>query len=109
VNNASGRVEVLKKRHRWLLLSGLGVISFLVWALVGMAIGGMASLKDSNANHYFLTQHGRRTEVSRGVWIYSLVHSASQLITFPLAIVAGFKARDDDDDETWSIRGRGAA
>jgi len=80
--------------------------SFLLFCLVGSLIGGSAMYGASQDHHYFVGQFGRLTEVPFGLWLYSWAHTLSQLVTFPLGIVAAFRSRAPE--KSWSRRGGGA-
>ena len=54
---------------------------------------------------YYLTDHGRRTKVSRQVWAYSRVHRRSVDITHPIGMFVGegliiYAIRSKPDDRT---------
>ena len=55
-----------------------------------VALGGDAVSGKAEAGHYYLSNHGRLTEVSGQVFTYSRVHTYSVFITHPLALLAGF-------------------
>jgi hypothetical protein len=87
------RIEELDRRSRWLLIEGICIGSFLLFSVIGMFIGGSAMLGASHGDHYFVGQHGHLTEVPFGLWLYSWVHTLSQAVTFPLAVVSAFRSR----------------
>ncbi len=74
-----------RRRNRicvWLIIFGLG--NFLIYAVVYAIIGGDAQNGGiSDDGTYFVRGHhvhrlqGYEQEVSRGVWIYSYIHSIS--------------------------------
>lgn len=72
----------------WII--ALGLANFLGYALLYDFIGGEAvngairsAVGDDGAArlHYYLTDSGKETEVGRGMWIYSAVHSISIWVT----------------------------
>ncbi len=68
----------------------IGILNFLVFVVLALAIGGDA-LNGHEANgHYYLANHGELTEVCQFVFIYSQVHAMSLFITHPLAMIGGF-------------------
>jgi hypothetical protein len=64
------------------------LLNFTVFCLVGMAIGGTAVTGKVEGGRYYVANHGRLTEVSREVWVYSDRHTRSTWITHPLAVLA---------------------
>ena len=101
------KLKALGNRGRWLAIQAICGSNFLVWAFVGAWLGGSALLGGSDGTHFFLGQGGVLTEVSQSIYAYSWIHTLSQVITFPLAVVAAFKLHQRSD-EPWSVRGRGA-
>ena len=65
----------------------LGIVNFMVFWVVSVCLGGDALNGGSADGHYFLDRN-HRTEVSSGVWHYSLIHAKSQKVTILLAIVS---------------------
>jgi hypothetical protein len=68
----------------------LAVVNFIVFWAIDSRLGGDAFNGQRTGDRYFLSQGGRLTEVSRGVFRYSQVHIASVLVTFPGAMVAAW-------------------
>ena len=72
-----------------ILIIVIGLANFLAYAVVYMSVGGdamngfvRALTADGRTDlHYYLVRHGEDFEVSRGVWIYSAVHSISIWVT----------------------------
>jgi hypothetical protein len=80
-------------RYRCLLaVCGLGVLNFVIFVIVAVAIGGDAVNGKAVGGHYYLASHGKLTEVSEAVYTYSLWHVRSLLVTHPLAILTGYLA-----------------
>jgi len=68
----------------------IGFLNFLLFALVSLCLGGDALNGKVENGHYYLANHGRYTEVSYFVFMYSKIHGTSVFITQPLMLVAGF-------------------
>jgi hypothetical protein len=62
-----------------------GLLNFLIFWHVSVAIGGDASSGTVANGKYFVSSHGRLTEVSPATWRYSYVHKISIWVTHPLA------------------------
>jgi hypothetical protein len=67
----------------------LGWLNFMAFWFAAVALGGDAVSGKSEAGHYYLSSHGRLTEVSGPVFAYSRVHTYSVFVTHPLALLAG--------------------
>src|SRR5690242_14800961 len=65
-----------------------GFANFIAFIAVDILIGGDALAGDEDDGRYFLSSHGRLTEVSQAVFVYSKWHATSIWITHPLAIAA---------------------
>ena len=78
----------------WVIV--LGLANFLAYTIAyeligGEAIHGGVRLEQTDGGpvrHYYLTDVGARTEVSRCVWIYSAVHSTSIWATMGAVLLA---------------------
>ena len=80
-------------RYRCLLaLCALGVLNFLAFVIVAVAIGGDAVNGKTIGGHFYLGCHGKLTEVSEAVYAYSLWHVRSVFATHPLAMLTGYLA-----------------
>jgi hypothetical protein len=66
----------------------LGFLNFL-WFFAESAKAGDALNGYVRDGHYFLSSHGRATEVSREAWDWSRVHALSVFVTHPLALLGG--------------------
>jgi hypothetical protein len=64
-----------------LALVVVAVVNFISYSVVGAMIGGEALNGKSDGGHYFLFDHGKLTEVSHAVFIYSWIHGASMFVT----------------------------
>ncbi len=68
----------------------VAMINFIAFMIISVKIGGDAISGKAEQGHYYLSEHGRETEVSYPVYLYSYIHTISVLITHPLALLAGF-------------------
>lgn len=68
----------------------LGWLNFLIFFIAAVALGGDAFSGRVEAGHYYLSSHGHLTEVSRGIFNYSRIHTYATLLTQPLALLAGY-------------------
>ena len=62
----------------------VGLGNFVLFMAVALMIGGGAFNGKVEGGRHFLSLNGRYTEVSRGVWNYSVAHTASLVITVPM-------------------------
>ena len=76
-------------RWYWQPVVYLAVANFAVFWIVAGKIGGDAVSGRAEGGRYFLSDHGIRTEVSRAVYNYSLVHTVSVWATHGLAFGGG--------------------
>jgi len=67
----------------------IGLLNFFSFALFSSLIGGDALGGQVHDGHYFVSYKGNLTEVSSAVFTYNYIHSGSQLLTFPLMMIAG--------------------
>lgn len=104
-HSKKSRIEELDHRSRWLLIKGICIGNFVLFWLIDILIGGSAMLGASHGQHYFVGQYGHLKEVPFGLWLFSWVHTLSQVVTFPLAVVAAFHSRAPE--KPWSNRGGG--
>ncbi|PDT90544.1 hypothetical protein CO669_10240 [Bradyrhizobium sp. Y36] len=95
-------------RYRCLLaVCGLGVLNFLAFVIVAVAIGGDAYNGRIVGNHFYVAEHGKFTEVSEAVYTYSLWHVRSVFITHPLAMLTGYLAKMEQQARTAARRSPG--
>lgn len=86
----------LDVRRRWCLLTVMiclfvfvgGLSNFIVFWIVSSAIGGDALNGEVVDGRYYVSNHGRLTEVSRGMWVYLWYHGWSTDVTHLLAFLA---------------------
>jgi hypothetical protein len=67
----------------------IAFLNFTVFWIVAVSIGGDAISGRVEGGRYYLSNHGKLTEVSPRVWHYSRVHTISIWITHPLGIFGG--------------------
>ncbi len=65
----------------------IGVLNFLAFVAVALWIGGDAVNGHTIDGRFFLSNHGKFTEVSEAVYRYSYAHAVSVWITFPMAFL----------------------
>lgn len=65
----------------------LCILNFVAFGVGAMVLGGSAANGIVRDGRYFLSEHGKETEVSKEVWTYSLWHSRSLFVTHPLAFI----------------------
>ena len=68
----------------------IGVLNFASFWIIAVVIGGDAVSNAPVDGRYYVSEHGRRTEVSRSVYDYSLFHARSVWVTHPLAFFGGY-------------------
>lgn len=66
------------------------IANFAVFWLVSMKLGGDALSGKAEDGRYYLMAKGKQTEVSRGVYVYSMIHTVSVIAGFPLAFAGVF-------------------
>lgn len=74
----------------------LALINLFAFGLMAVALGGDALGGKREGGHYYLSNRGRLTEVSAGVYWYSFVHAISAICThtaFAVAFVRPFTAQ----------------
>lgn len=79
-----------RRTLRWVVFTGVG--NFLIFVVVAAYLGGDALSGGAAAGHYFVSQHGHLTEVSRAAFLYSQWHARSLLLTHPLVLVCAWLA-----------------
>jgi len=65
------------------------VLNFGVWGVVNSVIHGDAINGKVEHGKYYVAMKGRYTEVSRGVYWYSFVHTSTNFVLFPATILSG--------------------
>jgi hypothetical protein len=72
------------------IMAILGGINFVVFFGVAIYIGGDALNGHVEGGRFFLSSHGKLTETSESIFLYSQLHALSIFITHPLAIIGGW-------------------
>ena len=80
--------------RRWANTLGMtlfivAMVNFTVFWIAGVILGGDAIAGKIDNGRCYLSSHGKYTEVSHGVWVYSKFHTISVWITHPLGILGG--------------------
>ena len=70
------------------IIFGIGITNFFVFIGLSIYFGGDAISGTIRDGHFFLSSHGKLTEVSGMVFSYSRWHSYSVFFTHPVAILA---------------------
>ena len=78
------------------ILMAVGILNFIAFFIIALSLGGDAVNGKEEAGRYYLANHGRYTEVSRSVFMYSKVHTCSVWVTHPLVLIGGFILFYDD-------------
>ena len=78
-----------KVRLAFLVLSIFAVANFIIYAVVGELIGGYSLNGREIDGRYFLGSHGRLTEASQAVYLYSFWHAISIFVSWPPIVVYG--------------------
>jgi hypothetical protein len=67
----------------------IAIINFTTFWIIAVSIGGDAIQGKAEGGRYYVSDHGKMTGVSSGVWRYSRVHTISVWITHPVGIFVG--------------------
>jgi hypothetical protein len=84
------RRQNLDPLHNWTLvnvLGGVALANFLIFVAITLFIGGDAINGQITGGHYYLSDHGKLTEVSQPIYIYSYIHAASTIILMLSAVL----------------------
>jgi len=65
------------------------IVNFILFCVGETIIGGVADLSRSGAGHYFVANHEKFHEVSFPIFIYSIIHACSVVVTHVTGIYAG--------------------
>ncbi len=69
------------------VMVGLGMVNFVSFAIESAKLGGDALNGFEKDGRYYVSNHGRNTEVSHSAWLWSRVHAASVFVSHPLAMI----------------------
>jgi len=76
----------------------IGALNFASFFIIALFIGGDAVGNPPLDGRYYVSEHGRRTEVSRSVYEYSLFHARSVWGTHALIFFGAFILYCKDED-----------
>ncbi|MEW6531301.1 MAG: hypothetical protein AB1473_10715 [Thermodesulfobacteriota bacterium] len=65
------------------------VLNFGVWGIINSVIHGDAINGKMEHGIYYVAAKGRYAEVSRGVYLYSYIHTCTNFLLFPSTILSG--------------------
>lgn len=65
----------------------IAILNFMTFWIVALVIGGDAVSGKVLGGHYYVSSHGKLTEVSPRVWHYSRAHTISVWVTHPVGIL----------------------
>lgn len=86
----NGRDEIVNMlKYIGLSVFLAGILNFAAFGIHTTCKGGSAYDGRVMGGHYFVSEHGRETEVSKTVYDRLLMHEKSAMISFPIALVAG--------------------
>src|SRR6187551_801673 len=71
----------------------LAIVNFVLFVAIAVWLGGDAINGTTRDGRYYLMQHGIYSEVSRPVFIYSIIHTLSLFLTHPAGMFVAFRAR----------------
>jgi len=77
-------------KHFGYTLFVIGFLNFTCFCIIAAVIGGDAVGHGPIDGKYYVSSHGRRTEVSRSVYEYSWYHTRSTWVTHPLMAVGWY-------------------
>ena len=100
------KMNTKRKRHWWYTVLILAILNFAAYFAIALWIGGTAW--QSENGKFLLYDHGRYTEVSRAVFIYSRIHFFSIWLTIPVGLIALFVLMDLEKLKMKSISKRSA-
>jgi hypothetical protein len=69
----------------------LGAVNFAGFSIGTLYLGGDAVNGSAVGGHYFLSNHGHLTEVSRSIFTYSKWHARSVWFTHPIAMLCAWR------------------
>jgi hypothetical protein len=66
----------------------LAIINFAAFWIMSFILGGDALSGRAQGDHYYLNMHGKLTEVSQAVYVYSRWHALSAMLGMALCFCA---------------------
>jgi hypothetical protein len=76
------------KKRICLVIVLVGMVNFLVFVAIALVIGGDAVNGQQTDGRYFVANHGRYTEVSRPVFLYSRLHVYTVFCSWPFVMIS---------------------
>jgi hypothetical protein len=80
-------LKVTLGRKICLALLAICILNFVAFGVLTLKLGGDALNGKVEDGRYYLSNHGRTTEVTRRVFIYSRWHAGSVFVTHPLGMI----------------------
>ena len=68
-------------------------VNFAVFLAVNVSIGGDALNGKTAGGHYYLNNHGRYTEVSHAVFVYSACHASAAILGMIFFVIIARKLK----------------
>ena len=97
----------LRPHARWLFFIALA--DFFIFYIVTLVIGGDGFSGMEKGGHYFVSTHGRLTEVSHAAWLFTRWQAISLFVLWPAMLIAvaieSLRAPFEEDEDR-SILGR---
>ena len=81
-------MSLADKKRLCLIVAVVGMANFVVFFVVALLIGGDAVNGHQTDGHYFVANHGRYTEVSYPVFLYSRIHVYTLFCSWPFVMIA---------------------
>jgi hypothetical protein len=82
----------------------LAILSFAAFVVAAILLGGDAINGHVENGRYFLSWHGRPTEVSSAVFNYSRYHAFATMGLFAAAMASYFLSKPDATEAKWQRR-----
>ena len=83
-------MSVKTKRYIYVSVFIIAFVNFIAFWLIAVYLGGDAVNGKIADGHFYLSSHGKLTEVSEALWNYSRWHVYSTWVTHSLAFLAAF-------------------
>ena len=69
------------------IMAGVGILNFVSFGIFCTRIGGSADCAASTNGKFFVSEHGKRTEVSEMIFQENRYHRYSLILTHPMAML----------------------
>jgi hypothetical protein len=63
------------------------ILNFVAFGIGSAVLGGTADKESIGEGKYYVSNHGKKTEVTEQTWKYSRWHTRSLIVTHPLAMI----------------------